>query len=393
MSRSTYMLIAFAPPAAIVPPSTTAAISHGDGTPPAARTMVGIVVTSSSSMIRGLVRATYARTVSIGPGSRDATRSAHLGRPQAAGRQQQPHRAAPQRGADRQVRNHEEGGEPRRDVQQPQGDLGRHEHDEGDGEATRQRRVGRAMDGDGRPHHECRDDEAHRTVGGVDGLGIGRDLREQRAIHERDVAEGQARALAGDPRAEQHLGEDRHGSEGDEARKARPCVRGRHRSAARPIGDEDDRREDGERHRQVGGDELGGESLDHDRRTEQGLDDDKGAGHDGGGEERAVVAAVAEDGDEPDRCDQGTDEGGRDEPMSVLDPGVEIGRRQPVAEAQRPVGAAQAGIRGANQAAHGDQDEGGDGSGNRKLGESGQRRSNPSRPLRLTAMPSGRCPS
>ena len=55
MSRSMNWLMAFAPPAAIVPPMITAAISHGDGTPRAAMNIVGTVVTSSSSMIRGLV--------------------------------------------------------------------------------------------------------------------------------------------------------------------------------------------------------------------------------------------------------------------------------------------------------------------------------------------------
>ena len=58
MSRSTYMLIAFAPPAASVPPMTTAAMSQMDGMPRCASTMVGTVVTSSSSMIRGFVSAT-----------------------------------------------------------------------------------------------------------------------------------------------------------------------------------------------------------------------------------------------------------------------------------------------------------------------------------------------
>ena len=58
MSRSTYMLMALAPPAAIVPPSTVAMISHREGRPRSATTMVGTVVMSSSSMIRGLVRAT-----------------------------------------------------------------------------------------------------------------------------------------------------------------------------------------------------------------------------------------------------------------------------------------------------------------------------------------------
>ena len=58
MSRSTYMLMALAPPAASVPPMTVATISHTDGIPRSATTMVGTVVTSSSSMIRGLVSAT-----------------------------------------------------------------------------------------------------------------------------------------------------------------------------------------------------------------------------------------------------------------------------------------------------------------------------------------------
>ncbi len=62
MSRSTYMLMALAPPAASVPPMTVAAISQSDGMPLSATTMVGTVVTSRSSMIRGLVSATYPPT-------------------------------------------------------------------------------------------------------------------------------------------------------------------------------------------------------------------------------------------------------------------------------------------------------------------------------------------
>ena len=58
MSRSTYMLMALAPPAAKVPPMTVATISHTDGMPCSATTIVGTVVTSSSSMMRGFVRAT-----------------------------------------------------------------------------------------------------------------------------------------------------------------------------------------------------------------------------------------------------------------------------------------------------------------------------------------------
>ena len=57
MSRSMTMLMALAPPAARVPPTTVATISHTDGTPRSATNMVGTVVTSRSSMIRGLVSA------------------------------------------------------------------------------------------------------------------------------------------------------------------------------------------------------------------------------------------------------------------------------------------------------------------------------------------------
>ena len=58
MSRSTYMLMALAPPAANVPPSNVAIISQMPGRPPWARIMVGKVVMSRSSMMRGLVSAT-----------------------------------------------------------------------------------------------------------------------------------------------------------------------------------------------------------------------------------------------------------------------------------------------------------------------------------------------
>ncbi len=57
MSRSTYMLVALAPPAARAPPTRVATTSQSEGIPPWATTMVGTVVTRRSSMIRGLVSA------------------------------------------------------------------------------------------------------------------------------------------------------------------------------------------------------------------------------------------------------------------------------------------------------------------------------------------------
>ncbi len=58
MSRSTYMLMALAPPAAKVPPSTVQTMSQTGGRPRSATIIVGTVVTRRSSMILGFVSAT-----------------------------------------------------------------------------------------------------------------------------------------------------------------------------------------------------------------------------------------------------------------------------------------------------------------------------------------------
>ena len=57
------MLMAFAPPAASAPPTRVASMRPIDGRPRFATTMVGSVVTKRSSMMRGLVKATYALMV------------------------------------------------------------------------------------------------------------------------------------------------------------------------------------------------------------------------------------------------------------------------------------------------------------------------------------------
>ena len=57
ISRSMYMLMAFAPPAANVPPTIVTTISQRLGQPLLATTMVGIVVIKSNSIMRGFVRA------------------------------------------------------------------------------------------------------------------------------------------------------------------------------------------------------------------------------------------------------------------------------------------------------------------------------------------------
>ena len=68
MSRSRYMLAALALPADNVPPTSVASTSPAEGHPRAATNMVGTVVISSSSMIRGLVSATKAATRAKWPG-------------------------------------------------------------------------------------------------------------------------------------------------------------------------------------------------------------------------------------------------------------------------------------------------------------------------------------
>jgi hypothetical protein len=57
MSRSMYILIAFAPPAAKEPPIKVIRIRLSAGHPSSATTIVGTVVMSNNSMIRGFVSA------------------------------------------------------------------------------------------------------------------------------------------------------------------------------------------------------------------------------------------------------------------------------------------------------------------------------------------------
>src|SRR6056297_2522403 len=67
MSRSRWLFRALALPADKVPPSRVATTSQVDGHPPSATTIAGTVVTSSNSMMRGLVTSTYRLMVSRRP--------------------------------------------------------------------------------------------------------------------------------------------------------------------------------------------------------------------------------------------------------------------------------------------------------------------------------------
>ena len=82
MSRSMTMLKAFADPALMAPPTSVASTVSGSGTPRWARIITGTVVTSSSSMTRGFVSATYARRRRL-RGARDGSGPAGAGPPAA----------------------------------------------------------------------------------------------------------------------------------------------------------------------------------------------------------------------------------------------------------------------------------------------------------------------
>ena len=72
-SRSIQQLMVLAPPAASAPPIRTSRIRPSDGISPAARIIAGSVVTSRSSITRGLVRWKYASAVWRPDGSATAT--------------------------------------------------------------------------------------------------------------------------------------------------------------------------------------------------------------------------------------------------------------------------------------------------------------------------------
>ena len=179
----------------------------------------------------------------------------------------------------------------------------------------------------------------------------------------------------------------RRGGSGPAARGRPASVRCVARSAMKI-----DRRQDGERHRQVRRDELGGEALQHDRSPEQRLDDDEDAGHDRGGEQRAVVATRAEDRDQPD----GARPADRRRPPRRADGCARSRRGGPPAAASRRSRAASPGSRGPSPWRARARP--------RRSGRRSPRQRQPrawrigssrrsSRPLRLRAMPSGRCPS
>ena len=69
------------------------------------------------------------------------------------------------------------------------------------------------------------------------------DVRHEAAVHEREVAVREARAVPGDPRAKEHLGEDGHQGQRPEPEEAAISRARGQRAVSRPLGDEDRGRE------------------------------------------------------------------------------------------------------------------------------------------------------
>jgi hypothetical protein len=270
------------------------------------------------------------------------------------------------------VRDDEYRREAAQHIQPAERDLDDDEDRQPRGQLARARRSGRSANRQRRPDDQAADRQAHGPMRQVDPLLAAHHGRQERSVHEREVGVGEARMVTGHPGAQQHLREDRDGRDRHQAGQAGPRVCGRHRSMVGALGDEDRGGEHGQGHRQVGGHQLGREPLEHDRRAQQRLHDDENTGDDRGAEQGRVTTAVAEQRDQSDGADQRPDEHRGDQPVAVLDPGMEVGRRDPVAEAERPIRAAQSRVRGAHEAAHGDQDEGRHRSSDRQLGKSGQ---------------------
>jgi hypothetical protein len=92
----------------------------------------------------------------------------------------------------------------------------------------------------------------------------------------------------------------------------------------------------------MGRHQLGAELLDHDLSAEQRLQDDEDARHQGSDKERAIAASCAEERDQPHRGDQWPHRERCHQAVAVLDPGVQLSGWNPLAEARRPIRAAQA---------------------------------------------------
>ncbi len=186
-----------------------------------------------------------------------------------------------------------------------------------------------------------------------------RDRREQRAAHQRPVGEDEGRFGRGDVRPEQQQGEGDPGREGREDRE--PLARAAPadaRRVTRPDRDVDEDRDEDQGAREVRRDGLPA-VAEADRLTaEPGLEADEPDRRQRRPQDRAPVAIVA-DGQDGEGQDLEADDDG-DGPMEPLEPRLRVAEgRDQLAVAQRPVRAAEPGIRRTDDDPDRDQPESG----------------------------------
>ena len=216
-------------------------------------------------------------------------------------------------------------------------------------------------------HHR---DPAVQDVGAGQ-LGEG---REGRPAHQRPVAKDQRRgdAAGRHVRPEHQQRERRRGRERREQRE--PLARAANREPGRVAGthqDEDEHPEQEHRRGEVRGDGLPAVAEANGLAAQPRLEPDQGHGPERRDDERATVAVVDEREDR-EAEDLEADQDG-DPAMDPLDPRLRVvERRQELAVTERPVGAAETGVRGTHDDADRDEDQRRDEGRRRELLETGQ---------------------
>ncbi len=249
----------------------------------------------------------------------------------------------------------------RPDLERPHHRLQRVEQ-RGDGDQPEERPAhspgpAAAPGGDPRPGQDHPHDDPDVAVERMrEGQGRGVRLhlaerRDDRATHQRPVREDEGRIERG------HVGpedEEREGGRRGERGQEREALAA---ASARQVGrvrrpDQQEGEEADERHRggEVGSDRLPGVAQADGLAAEPGLEDDERDGAEAHGDEAAPVAVV-DDGEDRDAQDHDPEDGG-DEAVDPLGPGLEVERRDDLPVAERPVRAAEAGVRRPHDDAH-----------------------------------------
>ena len=181
--------------------------------------------------------------------------------------------------------------------------------------------------------------------------------RDQRAVHQRPVREHETGVLRGHVGAEQEQHEHRGGGQDREQREPLgAAARRQPRRVEGPHRDVDQQAQERHRRGQVGGHGLARVVHADGLAAEPGLEDHERDGGERRPQDRRAVPVVLP-GEERDAQDQEADDR-RDRAVDPLPPGlVVVQRRDDLAVAQGPVGAAHPGIRGAHDDAHGDEED------------------------------------